>query len=507
MKKNRGKNLGWGLVVALVIASKSFGQGTITLDYPVGGEFWMVDSTYTIQWTSTPTAASGINIDYSLDIINWNPLAANVPDTGEYELKIPQLSELPYKSVLIRVSDAADPSINANSKAFSIVDTLPVLSLTSPKADTVMHMGDLAIVRWDQVKSGDWVKIQYTIDAGNNWEELVFNTENDGAYNWPVPSQKADSCKIAIIETDGWVTDTSGWFKIVQPEIQFTFPTSADTLCIDSTYDIQWASFGNAGLIYMEVTKDNATWDTLFSDLDDDGSESFVVPDTLECDSCRLRAWGTQNDGFGISEYFAIQPNQSPQEKTITVTSPNNGETISSGNSYTITWSNTGSIDSISIYYKNAGADWTPIVAKTANKNSYQWTVPDIVCSSCFIGVQDANNATTIDSSDVPFAIDLGTKATAKSKKPESFSANVLQTRGNNTMKAMIGLPHKSDVTLSLISLHGRTRAHTTYENVNSGYHLLDIINNRQKVITPGMYIANIEAGKYVTTRVITLFD
>ncbi len=94
---------------------------------------------------------------------------------------------------------------------------------------------------------------------------------------------------------------------------------------------------------------------------------------------------------------------------TITVTSPNGGETLTVGNSYPITWTSTGTVSNVNIKYStNNGSSWTTIISSTANDGSYTWTVPNAVSSQCKIKISEAADENPSDASNAVFTIASG---------------------------------------------------------------------------------------------------
>ena len=91
----------------------------------------------------------------------------------------------------------------------------------------------------------------------------------------------------------------------------------------------------------------------------------------------------------------------------ITVISPNGGETWTAGSSHDITWSSTGTIDSVNIDYStDNGSHWIPMMAaNTTNDGSHAWTVPYAASTQCLIRVSDASNAEVLDISNAVFSI------------------------------------------------------------------------------------------------------
>ena len=90
----------------------------------------------------------------------------------------------------------------------------------------------------------------------------------------------------------------------------------------------------------------------------------------------------------------------------ITVTSPNGGETWFIGSTQNITWTSTASVGSVDIIYTyDGGANWTSIVADTANDSSHLWIVPDTPSGNCFVQVLEHADGVPWDSSDTAFSI------------------------------------------------------------------------------------------------------
>jgi Zn-dependent metalloprotease len=63
---------------------------------------------------------------------------------------------------------------------------------------------------------------------------------------------------------------------------------------------------------------------------------------------------------------------------TITVVSPNGGESWAGGSTHNITWTSSGSITNVKIYYTLNGRTWTLITGSTPNDGVYSWTLPTV---------------------------------------------------------------------------------------------------------------------------------
>ncbi len=89
---------------------------------------------------------------------------------------------------------------------------------------------------------------------------------------------------------------------------------------------------------------------------------------------------------------------------SITVTSPNGGETWNVASSHAITWTD-NEVTTVNISLStDGGSQWTAIASNVSN-NSYSWTVTASVGATCRIRVADASGGSVYDDSDANFAI------------------------------------------------------------------------------------------------------
>jgi len=120
-----------------------------------------------------------------------------------------------------------------------------------------------------------------------------------------------------------------------------------------------------------------------------------------------LRAWLNAHD----PDWEAYQ-NRCGGMPTITVTSPNGGESWAVGSSHSITWTTSGSVANVKIEYTtDNGSSWTTIISSTADAGSYPWNVPNTVSSQCKIKISEAAAGIPSDISDNTFSIYKGIPA------------------------------------------------------------------------------------------------
>jgi hypothetical protein len=151
---------------------------TIYITFPSGGEIFDVGSSLTIKYTTIGTSGY-VNLDYSTDRgTNWNPIANNVIDNGEYRnWIIPNTSSADCK---IRVSDADGNPKVISKGLFGIVNEGEFIEQTSiPLTGTYNSSldwgdydndGDLDILLTGGTTQGRVSKI-YRNDGNNSFSE------------------------------------------------------------------------------------------------------------------------------------------------------------------------------------------------------------------------------------------------------------------------------------------------------------------------------------------------
>ncbi|AKM85041.1 MAG: endonuclease/exonuclease/phosphatase family protein [candidate division Kazan bacterium GW2011_GWA1_50_15] len=91
---------------------------------------------------------------------------------------------------------------------------------------------------------------------------------------------------------------------------------------------------------------------------------------------------------------------------SVTVLTPDGGESWAIGSSQNITWETTGTVTDVLIeIQRTTGGSWTTIVASTTNDGSYPWTVTQPATSQASIRITEVGDGTVTDISDAVFSI------------------------------------------------------------------------------------------------------
>ncbi|MDQ1352871.1 MAG: hypothetical protein QG657_3177 [Acidobacteriota bacterium] len=383
----------------------------ITITSPNGGETWGVFSSQNITWAITGTIVK-VRIEYSIDGgTSWETIITCAASSGSFTWTVPDTLS---SHCLVRISDyKTDGGISDISNAeFSIVlSSTPSLHVASPNGGERLMVGSIHEITWAHTGTIENVKIEYSIDGGMVWADIIASMSNDGSFDWQVPDMPSDNCLVRISETDGEPSDVSdAAFSIAFPStdsIKVTSPNGGESLAAGSTHKITWSSTGGIQKVIIEYSFNGGTsWNNIVMSSANDGSYEWIVPDTPS-EKCLVRIRGNDSDDTPSDfsdEVFAIT---AEPVTSITVTAPNSGERLIVGTIYDITWQSTGTIDYVDIEYSiDNGNSWKKIALSNLNEGIFAWTVPDTPSNECLVRVNGSDSdAGPWDISDGLFSI------------------------------------------------------------------------------------------------------
>ena len=97
----------------------------------------------------------------------------------------------------------------------------PSIILTQPNGGEVWYIGNAYNIQWSYGYVNN-VNIEYSVDAGTNWAELIYNIPaSTGQYIWTIPNAPSTSCLVKIYDSGNpSISDVSnGVFSIQSPGI------------------------------------------------------------------------------------------------------------------------------------------------------------------------------------------------------------------------------------------------------------------------------------------------
>ncbi|MCP5052288.1 MAG: hypothetical protein GY940_34285 [bacterium] len=274
----------------------------IDISAPNGGESWPVDSSQVISWSSTGTVGN-VKIEYSTNNGGgWTTITASTTNDGTHAWTVPNAVSSQCK---VRISETDGSPSDTGSGVFSIVSaSTPTITVTSPNGGEELEAGKSHSVTWTSTGTVGSVKIQYSVNNGNNWSNAINSTPNDGAYSWSVPTTESAQCLIRIKEaSDGQPIDYSNAvFSIVSstpptaPTITVTSPNGGENLEAGTSHTITWTTTGTIGPVRIEFSQNNGgNWSTVVSSTSDgfsapsgSGSYNWNVP-SVDSSQCLIR--------------------------------------------------------------------------------------------------------------------------------------------------------------------------------------------------------------------------
>ena len=145
------------------------------------------------------------------------------------------------------------------------------------------------------------------------------------------------------------------------------------------------ADYSNYPYLYLSVL-DQGVW-TQYTISTSAGLGCFRQPSLVSGAGALFMLWRESSGRL----YIATVPDSCG---SLTIISPNGGESWAVGESRDIIWNSTGTVGKVNIDYStNSGATWTSIVSSTANDGLHPWTVPNTPSSTCLLRVQEVDGS------------------------------------------------------------------------------------------------------------------
>lgn len=193
---------------------------------------------------------------------------------------------------------------------------------------------------------------------------------------------------IVMFIISGWPSGFEDWSyalaDTMPPRVSVTRPTRGEVLTVGTIYTITWSSTDNVGVTNHNVlfsSNGGTTFTTIVTNLPGDAqSYNWTVPNTpTTAGRIKVVAWDAAgNQGSGVSVNFTIVADTTAP--SVTVTSPNGGETLEATSTYNITWTasdNVGVASQDVLYSTNGGTNFSPIATNLGGEvRSFAWRVP-----------------------------------------------------------------------------------------------------------------------------------
>lgn len=288
--------------------------------------------------------------------------------------------------------------------------------------------------------------------------------------------------------------------------INITSPNGAEKIFINNPpYIITWTSSGNISHVNINFAKTSlgsSGFGWIAKNVPNRGVYFWDVAATkftsgmgiVKGDDYKIQITSTENSSFDVSDnYFSIVPGS-----TITVTSPNGGESWVQGNTYKISWKSSGITEGaqfrIDLYKEDKRQEEISDHLISQDDRSYFWTIPtstSYVGSKYKIRISDASRPALInDSSDnyfkiVPAASIIPASITVLS--PNGGEKWVVGSKQKIIWKSA-GIPSGQPINIISLKSFAGIEYHLLYDTPNDGSETIIVPN-----LKPGTYKLYIE--------------
>jgi hypothetical protein len=377
----------------------------VTVTAPNGGETWVEGSTVTITWTSANVTGNvNIELNRSYSGGSWEAVASNTANDGTESWTV----TLPAAAALarIRVTSINSPTATDVSNAnFTIAPRS--ITVTVPNGGESWIDGASQNITWTSAGITGNVNIELNRTyPSTGWTTILSNVANDGSEPWTValPVTTTARVRISSISFPSVVDTSNANFTIGTRTITVTAPNGGESLIEGTSQTITWTSANLTGNVDILLNRSYplGTWENILLNTTNDGTQAWTVtiPTTT---TARFRVRSVtyptvmdESDG-----------NFSIASRTITVTSPNGGESWVMGSVHALTWASANVPGTVNIELNRSypGGTWESLFSGTTNDGTEAWTVSGPASPSSRVRITSVTYPTATDVSDNNFTV------------------------------------------------------------------------------------------------------
>ncbi len=263
------------------------------------------------------------------------------------------------------------------------------LKITSPAKGDEWTQGKRYSIQWKKAKVGSYVKIELFNDTGLV-QTVTGKTKNDGSYTWKVPTNLT--------------TGTDYYFYLKS----YTYHRDCAYYSAYDTYDLHKA-IARTPKGWAEDA--DVLWTAWGYSTADGAKEATYGKCTASYSNCELIDLDGNNctsssSEKGLGEDFTITK-AGGGGSSLKVSTPNGGESWTTGKSYDLKWSKGKAGAKVKIELLKSGKASLTISKSTKNDGKHKWKIPSTVKtgSKYKIKITSSTKKTITDSSDSNFTI------------------------------------------------------------------------------------------------------
>ncbi|MBL7650026.1 MAG: leucine-rich repeat domain-containing protein [Candidatus Hydrogenedentes bacterium] len=389
---------------------------SVTVLSPNGGESLLRGAPFQIRWSTTGNVGTSVKV-----VIRRGAYASTLfggtPNDGVQTWNIP--ATYPVASgYSIEISSVANPAIKDTSYGtFAIGDTAPAASITvtAPNGGESYLQGGTLPITWTSTgEVGASVEI-LAHGAGQTFN-LAASTANDGAFDWSIPAGQPTGTNYTIQVrslANPAITDSSNstfGINAAPPaaSLTVTAPNGGESYLQGGTLPITWTSTGAVGTIVQIFAHGAGQSFTVDAGTTNDGAYDWAIPaGQLVGTNYTIEVRSLSTPAISDSSNSAFSINAAPSASSITVISPNGGETLTRGGSVELRWSSTGITGSTVKIVIRRGAYVGTLFGGTPNDGVHNWNIPSTYPTGTgfTIEISSVANPAIGDASDGSFTI------------------------------------------------------------------------------------------------------
>ena len=346
-----------------------------------------------IRWNSKKINNELINIYFSKnDGLSWQSIATNIVNFGLHTWIVPHYNDLYEKCVIKIVSNTN--KITSISDNFSIINESNKIRILYPNGGELLEGGKAFNIKWksDALKS-ELFKIMFSDNNGRTWSRVESRVLNTNEFMWFAPEIEADQCliKIHAVENENIFDISEKTFKISKlPSIKILKPQYNDKYFYDSKISIEWSTVNVRGKkvnIYHSLDK-GKKWNVIDKSVPNNGKYIWDISefDTTSFDSkIRIELSNNTNISDNTDGYFTIIG------KPYLNLNLNHIPELTEDNSIIkINWTSKNlRSNRLNLYYStDEGVTWYDIAKDISDKGFYNWKIPNLKTSECYIKIQ-----------------------------------------------------------------------------------------------------------------------
>lgn len=387
----------------------------LTLTYPNGGEIKVTEDTANIRFIASKPMMVNIFMTTN-NGSTWTPVATNYPAAAG-----PNTFTIPAASFPALPTDNARIYVAANAGLCQLYDTSdsrfrivkPTVTILTPNGGEEMVPTDTTQIRWSStfVPPTISIQLQYSSNSGASWTNIggpIASPNNQqNSINWIVPNNPGPNPittnlirGMLVTRTEGDTTDATFTIRPT-PIVDLLLPAGGETFYVGRTTTVTWNA-RTVDYVMLDYSTDGGiNWQVVVPRVPSYvGQYEWTIPNTLTNSAIMRLSDPTRPRFTDRSNVFSIV------KDSVTVLSPNGGESYQLGAPVTVNWYSQN-IGTVKVEFSsNGGSTWTQVGSGiNAGNFTYSFTPAEVPTEQALVRVTSEQNSVRSDVSDAFFRI------------------------------------------------------------------------------------------------------